>query len=169
MYRDTIDAAMGNYPYPSSYILSGEGTLPAYPVRVACQHLGNEDLDGEELLSSMRRAIGVFYNATGKARCFDVGSGEDALRANEESEDFWSWQWCTEQFMPMTRDGKRDMFWDQPFDMEEAASLCEKKWGVRPQAERPTVSKICCVCFPFYSIFIDLFLVLIFSICFCFC
>ena len=27
---------MGNYPYPSSYILNGQGLLPAFPVRVAC-------------------------------------------------------------------------------------------------------------------------------------
>jgi lysosomal Pro-X carboxypeptidase len=28
--------AMGNYPYPSAYILNGDGTLPAFPVRLAC-------------------------------------------------------------------------------------------------------------------------------------
>ena len=28
--------AMGQYPYPSSYMLNGNGELPAFPVRVAC-------------------------------------------------------------------------------------------------------------------------------------
>ena len=28
--------AMGNFPYASSYILNGDGTLPPYPFRVAC-------------------------------------------------------------------------------------------------------------------------------------
>ena len=42
--------AMGNYPYPSPYILNGAGILPAFPVRVACSHLGQERLDTEEAL-----------------------------------------------------------------------------------------------------------------------
>ena len=41
---------MGNYPYPSPYILNGAGVLPAFPVRVACSHLGKEGLDSEEAL-----------------------------------------------------------------------------------------------------------------------
>jgi lysosomal Pro-X carboxypeptidase len=39
----------------------------------------------------------------------------------------------------MTRDGKRDMFWDQPFDEKQASDLCEHTWGVRPQPTKPTV------------------------------
>lgn len=31
--------AMGNFPYPSSYMTNGAGDLPAYPVRVACGHM----------------------------------------------------------------------------------------------------------------------------------
>lgn len=31
--------AMGNFPYPSSYILNGNGKLPPFPVRVACEAL----------------------------------------------------------------------------------------------------------------------------------
>lgn len=31
--------AMGDFPYPSSYILNGNGHLPAFPVRVACKAL----------------------------------------------------------------------------------------------------------------------------------
>jgi hypothetical protein len=31
--------AMGDYPYESTYILNGLGTLPAFPVDAACQHL----------------------------------------------------------------------------------------------------------------------------------
>lgn len=45
--------AMGNYPYSSSYILNGGGTLPAYPVRVACSHLAEEGLKGEKLLGAL--------------------------------------------------------------------------------------------------------------------
>jgi lysosomal Pro-X carboxypeptidase len=43
--------AMGDFPYPSSYMLNGNGELPAYPVRVACQELKGEGMEDEELLS----------------------------------------------------------------------------------------------------------------------
>ena len=54
--------AMGNYPYPSTYILNGVGMLPAYPVRVACESLADEDLHGAGLLSAFADSLGVFYN-----------------------------------------------------------------------------------------------------------
>lgn len=44
--------SMGNYPYPSSYILNGAGMLPPYPVRVACASLGKEGLDTDASLLS---------------------------------------------------------------------------------------------------------------------
>lgn len=53
---------MGNLPYPSSYILNGNGILPAYPVRVACEALREKGLQGTDLLSAFADAIGVFYN-----------------------------------------------------------------------------------------------------------
>jgi lysosomal Pro-X carboxypeptidase len=31
--------AMGNYPFPSGYMLNGHGELPAFPMRVACSAL----------------------------------------------------------------------------------------------------------------------------------
>jgi hypothetical protein len=39
--------AMGNYPYPSSYM---GGALPAWPMRAACQHLSEEDMSWGSLL-----------------------------------------------------------------------------------------------------------------------
>lgn len=45
--------AMGNFPYPSAYILNGDGALPAFPVRVACSHLEDPHLVGEALLGAM--------------------------------------------------------------------------------------------------------------------
>ena len=35
--------AMGNYPYASSYILNGDGILPAFPVRAACAAFDKSD------------------------------------------------------------------------------------------------------------------------------
>lgn len=67
-------------PYPSGYMLNGDGQLPAYPVRVACQHLADPHLaeDAKALLRGLGLAAGVFYNHTGSLACFDwaqVGLG----------------------------------------------------------------------------------------------
>ena len=72
----------GDYPYPSSYILNGLGELPAYPVRVACDSLGEKDMAGERLLAGLAGAVGVFYNYSGTLECLDyakVHPGGSAL------------------------------------------------------------------------------------------
>lgn len=61
----------GNFPYPSSYILNGLGSLPAYPVRVACESLGQHNMAGAELLRGLAGAVAVFYNYTGDLQCLD--------------------------------------------------------------------------------------------------
>jgi|EP00982_Pelagococcus_subviridis_P011079 lysosomal Pro-X carboxypeptidase len=143
--QDAFDyMAMGNYPYPSSYILNGDGTLPAYPMRVACDaavgferlsgdggHGHDDDDDDAGLLSALADAVGVFYNHSGDAACFDIRAGvnEDSRRDG----DGWDWQFCTEQFMPSSRDGERDMFWKQPWNESEQIARCEKRWGVTPR------------------------------------
>ena len=104
--------AMGDYPYPSDYILNGEAMLPAYPVRVACDFLSEQGMQGEALLAAMADAVGVFYNATGALKCFDYGGS--AGNATEEDATFWDFQYCSEQFMPQSQDGERDMFWSRP-------------------------------------------------------
>ena len=128
---------MGNYPYPSPYILNGEGTLPAFPIRVACSHLAAEDPPQDALLQGLAGAIGVFYNFSGALECYDAAAGGGD--ATEEDANFWSYQFCTEQFMPFSRDGESDMFWAQPFDPDAAADECEKQWGVRPSPLKATV------------------------------
>lgn len=129
--------SMGSYPYPSPYILNGEGILPAFPVRVACEHLSQPGLEGEALLSAMAKAVGVFYNFSQALDCYDINAG--AGEATKEDSDFWGYQYCTEQFQPFSRDGVHDMFWPQPFDVDAAAEECEKQWGVRPDPMKPTI------------------------------
>lgn len=129
--------AMGNYPYPSPYILNGAGLLPAFPVRVACSHLADPGLQGAELLGAMASAVGVFYNFSGGLDCFDFNQGSDP--DTQEDGEFWSYQFCTEQYMPMTRDGVNDMFWDQPWDEDEAIRQCEEQWGVAPRPLHATI------------------------------
>ncbi len=56
--------AMGNFPYPSTYILNGGGEMPAYPVRVACESLAKEKMSTDELFSGFADSLGIFYNYT---------------------------------------------------------------------------------------------------------
>ncbi|GAB4814859.1 hypothetical protein N2152v2_001905 [Parachlorella kessleri] len=123
--------AMGDYPYPSSYILNGNGELPAYPVRAACSHLAEPGLEGEALLASLAQAVGVLYNNSGSQECLSFKQG--ANPETDEVADFWGYQYCTEQFMPFSKDGKNDMFWPQPWDEKAAVEACEDQWGVKPR------------------------------------
>ncbi|KAK2078013.1 hypothetical protein QBZ16_003881 [Prototheca wickerhamii] len=131
--------AMGDYPYPSGYMLNGGGVLPAYPVRAACSFLAASDLhkDGFALLRAVGQASGVFFNHSGQLDCFDWNQG--ANPETEKDADFWGYQACTEQFMPFSRDGIHDMFWDQPFDAKDEKRGCKKQWGVRPRPYWPTI------------------------------
>ena len=43
--------------YPSGYILNGNGQLPPFPVRVACDAMADEHLSDEELLSGVGEGL----------------------------------------------------------------------------------------------------------------
>lgn len=129
--------AMGDYPYSSTYILNGEATLPAYPIRAACEHLKDPDLEGDALLRGMASAVGLFFNATGSLECFDFGAS--AGNATAEDATFWDFQYCSEQFMPQSSDGIRDMFWDVPLDPKSEMKRCEEEWGVTPSKYKATI------------------------------
>ncbi len=55
---------MGNFPYPSTYILNGGGEMPAFPVRVACEFMKEENMPSDALLSAFADSLGIFYNYT---------------------------------------------------------------------------------------------------------
>lgn len=94
--------AMGNFPYPSSYILNGDGELPAWPIKVLCSHLAKPDLEGPSLLSALASGVGVFYNYSGALECFDLGGVNPDT---DEDAQFWGYQWCTEMVQPFSRSG----------------------------------------------------------------
>ncbi|GAX83175.1 hypothetical protein CEUSTIGMA_g10601.t1 [Chlamydomonas eustigma] len=123
--------AMGNFPYPSGYMLNGQGELPAYPVRVACNSLSNPESTDVELLEGMALAAGVFYNYSGDVPCFDFSSGPNP--ETTETADFWGYQYCTEMFQIFAKDGERDMFWEEPFNATAVSMGCEQQWGVTPR------------------------------------
>ncbi|KAL4433268.1 hypothetical protein ABPG77_003316 [Micractinium sp. CCAP 211/92] len=126
--------AMGDYPWPSSYIVNGaQPPLPAFPVRAACQHLADDGLpdDPPALLRALRSAIGVFYNHTQDLPCFSFKQGPNP--ETDEDADFWGYQYCTEQFQLFSKDGVNDMFWKEPFDEKATVEGCKATWGVTPR------------------------------------
>ncbi|KAG7390572.1 hypothetical protein PHYPSEUDO_007512 [Phytophthora pseudosyringae] len=139
--RDSFDSmAMGNYPYPSSYIMNGVSKLPAYPMRVACSHL-QDTFDGTEegeleLLHAFSKAIGVYYNSTKDKECYQLSapSAEDAVDSN-----FWDYIYCAELYGPTTTDGVKDMFWSAPWNFTADNASCHAEWGIDARVAWPTI------------------------------
>lgn len=41
-------------------------------IQVACKYLQDESLEGDKLLEAIARAVGVYYNSSGQAKCFNT-------------------------------------------------------------------------------------------------
>jgi lysosomal Pro-X carboxypeptidase len=139
--RDAFDSmAMGNYPYPSSYIMSGQSELPAYPMRVACSHVAGEFPENEqgewELLQAFSHTLGVYYNSTKDATCFQLAEPSEESAVDD---DFWQYLYCAELYGPTTTDGVRDMFWDAPWDFAADNASCHAMWGIDARIKWPTI------------------------------
>lgn len=137
--------AMGNYPYPSSYLMHGESLLPAWPVRVACSHLDMDFKDDAALFKAVREAAATQLNNTGDKLCFDISDeserryvGRTMLdvpkprRSTTESvstppardcKGSWDYQWCTEMVQPFTQGTPEDMFFCPNGTFYEAKKL----------------------------------------------
>ncbi|OQS04626.1 lysosomal Pro-X carboxypeptidase [Thraustotheca clavata] len=116
------DLAMGNYPYPSSYIADN---LPGYPYRAACEHLAPDFADDASLLQAFRDSAGVLYNATGKVPCYDWNSTTPVEQIN-----FWEYLWCSEMYMPFDQNGVDDFLPVAIHNETSDAESCFKNWGV---------------------------------------
>ena len=129
--------AMGNFPYRSSYILNGDGYLPAFPVRVACESLA-EDMTADdkvkEWLIGLDDFVGVYYNYTGTLECNSLSAP-----VNNESQivnALWNYQYCTQIFQMFGQNNDaNDMFWDDPWDGDAAAKSCLDQYGFLPDRD----------------------------------
>ena len=87
---------MGDYPYPSSYMSSGDGLLPAYPMISACSYLsstfGSDPQSEFELLSAVEKAVSIFYNASLSLSCYSLPSNLSAPNTNALLNP-WNYQW----------------------------------------------------------------------------
>jgi lysosomal Pro-X carboxypeptidase len=129
--------AMGDYPHPSSYITNGDGLLPAYPMRAACEAAvggRRHPITGPAALAALADAVGVFYNFSGALPCYDPGAGGDSASTDADGW-LWGYQACTEQVMPMWRDGVADLGPAAPWDGDAFGAACLATYGVTPRPE----------------------------------
>ncbi|TDH66837.1 hypothetical protein CCR75_005973 [Bremia lactucae] len=139
---DTL--AMGNFPYPSSYLAGGAINLPAWPIREACSHLAGDfslpplGQEGKDttLLEALRDASNVFYNATNDLKCFKIPTlwNYDGI---------WDYQYCTEMLPQETyfnTNGETDMFWPRNITFENIRAHCQRHWHTTPDPESIRVS-----------------------------
>ncbi|OQR93179.1 lysosomal Pro-X carboxypeptidase [Thraustotheca clavata] len=131
--------AMGNFPFPSSYLTDGAVDLPAFPVRAACNELNESftitnpsavnDTENIRLLTAMKVAVDVYANATKSLTCSPLDQDYDGI---------WGYIWCS-QMLPQESyfdtDGIHDMFWPRNVSLVKITSDCQKKWGVTPDPQ----------------------------------
>ena len=89
--------AMGNFPFPSDYLVFQQTqlsnvTLPAWPVRVACEKMVADE-PGGTLLTAMREACAVLYNVTQQEPCFE-------LPDDPNYDGIWDYQCTTTSLNP---------------------------------------------------------------------
>ena len=125
---------MGSYPYPSSYMLNGDGLLPPYPMRVGCSYLTDSIITNEmTLLQNVRKAAGVFYNYTGSVKCFDTNA--NANNATQIDGILWNYLYCTEIFQTFGQNGNKaspeDMFWYSPWNATASMEGCYDDYGIQ--------------------------------------
>ncbi|KAG5043932.1 lysosomal Pro-X carboxypeptidase-like isoform X1 [Glycine soja] len=118
-----IYTAMTDYPTPSNFL----NPLPAYPVKKMCEAI-DSSVTGNNRLAKLHAAASVYYNYTGKARCFDLDD-------NSDPHDLGGWQWqaCTEMIMPVGGSNKESIFPEYEWSYEARASWCDFFYNVQPR------------------------------------
>ncbi|KAL9973435.1 hypothetical protein ACROYT_G019896 [Oculina patagonica] len=119
-----VNLAMVDYPYPASFL----EPLPAWPIKVACKYLQDDTLEDDKLLEAIARAVGVYYNNSGHAKCFNTSQQAVSFLGDEG----WYFQACTEMVMPLCSNGVNDMFTESKWDFKDYAKDCQKSRGVTP-------------------------------------
>lgn len=119
-----VNLAMVDYPYPASFL----EPLPAWPIKVVCKHLQDDTLKGDKLLQAVADAVGVYYNNSGQAKCFNTSQQAVSALGDEG----WYFQACTEMVMPLCSDGVNDMFPETKWDFNEFAKECQRTSKVTP-------------------------------------
>ncbi|PFX19876.1 lysosomal Pro-X carboxypeptidase-like [Stylophora pistillata] len=119
-----VNLAMVDYPYHASFL----EPLPAWPIKETCKYLQDESLDDDKLLGAISKAVGVYYNSSGNAKCFNTSQQAVSFLGDEG----WYFQACTEMVMPLCSDGVNDMFTKSEWNFDAYAKDCQNSRGVTP-------------------------------------
>ncbi|OQR89455.1 lysosomal Pro-X carboxypeptidase, partial [Thraustotheca clavata] len=114
--------AMGNYPYPTSYITGGDRVLPAFPMRAACEPMGKKLESPEDYLRALKASIDVYYNTSGTLSCHSFKA--------DEAVDYWNYLNCADMYTPTDQTGVDDMFWMEMHNISADNEVCKQTWGV---------------------------------------
>ncbi|CAM0947175.1 unnamed protein product [Alopecurus aequalis] len=111
-----------DYPIPVNFVVN----LPAYPVKQMCKIIDSFSR-GTDVVDKVFAAASLYYNYTGRMRCFRIENAADPLGP------VWQWQACTEMILPMTS-SKESMFPPSNFSYQKTSSYCLRKFKVQPRA-----------------------------------
>ncbi|OWF46619.1 lysosomal Pro-X carboxypeptidase-like [Mizuhopecten yessoensis] len=120
-----FNLAMVDYPYPASFL----EPLPGWPIKAVCAPLSTEVVDEVALIEALSKAVKVYYNYTGQAKCLNVN--ENAV--GSLGDELWGYQACTEMVMPSCSNGVTDMFEPAPYNFSQISDQCYKQFKVRPR------------------------------------
>lgn len=128
--------AMGNYPFPSSYISGAPGfPAPAWPMRVACQAIGTAASTRRGLLTQLWQAISVVDNITGiEVPCYNISGLNPSVYSA-----IWDYMVCTEGMINeqpyfAATGWPADMFWKQPvYNRARMNQHCQHFFGKTPR------------------------------------
>ena len=84
-------------------------------------------------LSCVSKAIGVFYNSNGPAKCNDMNEQGTASLGVKG----WDYLACTELIMPMAT-AKKSIFPHGDWDFKSYAEGCFQRWKVHPRLDWAT-------------------------------
>eukprot|EP01089_Gocevia_fonbrunei_P015996 TRINITY_DN4851_c0_g1_i1.p1 TRINITY_DN4851_c0_g1~~TRINITY_DN4851_c0_g1_i1.p1 ORF type:complete len:488 (-),score=104.73 TRINITY_DN4851_c0_g1_i1:6-1469(-) len=125
--------AMVDYPYPASFL----GSLPAWPIKVACDLLIK---NAYKPMSALAAANALLYNATQNLQCFNV-SEEFVFCADQTgcgtgpAGISWDYQACSEIIYCPTTNNVTDMFPPRKWDLADLTDYCQKTFGIKPRPD----------------------------------
>lgn len=126
---------MVNYPYPTSFI----GSLPAWPVKAACDAAAKitptppgdtpSSVFSWTDISRLQAMANVAYNFTGDMKCLSLSSDDGGAL----DDNGWAAQTCNEFPMPMGDDPEVSCFTWKNWDEAAFTKDCQTTYGTTPR------------------------------------